>query len=139
MVVIDQNNYLKDKPPKAAVVKIRIELLQVLEIGEIKMLFSTQYKLHMQWFDQRVTFYNLNDNQELNSLVQDEKHKIWTPALIFDNTVEKIRSLTDAESLISVQKKGNFSRNTIDEVDNVYMYQGGHNPLDMNRVYHTKW
>ena len=36
IVVIDQNNYLKDKPPKEAVLKIKIELLKILEIGEVE-------------------------------------------------------------------------------------------------------
>ena len=40
IVVIDQNNYLKDKPPKEAVLKIKIELLKILEIGEVEMLFD---------------------------------------------------------------------------------------------------
>ena len=120
-------------------VKIRIELLEVLEIGEIKMLLSTQFKLYMQWSDPRLTYYNLKDNQILNSLVADERQRIWTPSLIFDNTNRKIRTLTDDESLISVKREGNFTRNSIDDVDNVYLYHGGVNPLDMTRVYYTDW
>ena len=139
LVVIDEKNYLKDKTPNEAVVKIKIELLEILEIGEIKMLLSTQFKLHMQWFDPRLTYYNLKDNQILNSLVADERQRIWTPSLIFDNTNRKIRTQTDDESLISVKREGNFTRNSINEVDNVYVYQGGGNPLDMTRVYYTDW
>jgi hypothetical protein len=33
IVVIDENNYLKDKPPKETVVKVKIELLKILQIG----------------------------------------------------------------------------------------------------------
>ena len=43
-----RKNYLKDKTPNKAVVKIRIELLEILEIKEIKMFLSTQFKLFMQ-------------------------------------------------------------------------------------------
>ena len=79
-----------------------------LEIGEVAMLFRNQFKLYMDWFDSRVTFYNLNANQGLNTLVEEEKQKIWTPSLIFDNTDEKVRTRTGAESLISVKREGNF-------------------------------
>ena len=103
------------------------------------MLFRSQFKLYLQWLDSRVTFYNLHGNQGLNTLVQDEKQKIWTPSMIFDNTDEKVRTKTDAESLISVKREGNFSSNTIDNVDNVYIYHGLENPLEMSRVYHIGW
>ena len=139
IVIIDENNYLKDKPPKQAVVKIKIELLKILEIGEVEMLFRSQFKLYMEWLDSRVTFYNLHGNQGLNTLVQEEKQKIWTPSMIFDNTDEKVRTRTDTESLISVKREGNFSRNTINNVDNVFIYHGAENPLEMSRVYHIGW
>ena len=139
LVVIDEKNYLKDKPPKKAVVKIRIALLKILEIGEVQMLFRNQFKLYMEWSDSRVTFYNLQENSVLNTLVEEEKKKIWTPSLIFDNTDQKVRTRMDEESLISVKREGNFSRNSIDNVNNVYMYHGSENPLQMNRVYHTGW
>ena len=103
------------------------------------MLFRNQFKLYMEWFDSRVTFYNLHKDSGLNTLVEEEKKKIWTPSLIFDNTDQKVRTRTDEESLISVKREGNFSRNTIDNIDNVYIYHGSKNPLEMSRVYHTGW
>ena len=139
IVVIDENNYLKDKPPKEVVVKIKIDLLTILEIGEVEMLFRNQFKIYMEWLDSRVTFFNLHKNQGLNSLVEAEKRNIWTPFLIFDNTDNKVRTITDEESNISVKRQGNFSRSTLDEVDNVYIYQGDENPLEMYRVYHIGW
>ena len=139
IVVIDENNYLKDKPPKETVVKVKIELLKILQIGEVEMLFRNQFKLRMEWYDPRVTFYNLHKNQGLNTLVEQEKAKIWTPSMIFDNTDQKIRTTTDEESLVSVKREGYYSRNTIDNEDNVYMYDGAENPIEMSRVYHTGW
>ena len=103
------------------------------------MLFRNQFKLYIEWFDSRITFYNLHEDSGLNTLVEEEKLKIWTPSLIFDNTDQKVRTRTDEESLILVKREGNFSRNMIDEIDNVYMYHGSENPLEMNRVYHIGW
>ena len=85
------------------------------------MVFRNQIKLYMEWFDSRVIYYNLHQSQGLNTLVQDQKQIIWTPSLIFDNTDQKVRTKTDEESVISIKKEGKFTRNTINDVDNIYM------------------
>ena len=139
IIVVDPKNYMKDKPPKEGVVKIRVELLKILEIGEVAMLYRTQYVLYQEWLDPRIELYNLHENQGLNTLVEDEKQMIWTPTLIFDNTDEKTRTTTDRESIVSVKREGTFTINSIENVDNVYIFQGLYNPLDMNRVYETQW
>ena len=139
IVVVDSKNYLKDKPPQQAVVKLKVELLKILEIDEVAMLYRTKYTVNQEWFDPRITFYNLHWNQELNNLVEEEKQMIWTPSLIFQNTDENIRTLTDSESTISVKRESNFTQNTISENDNTYIFKGMDNPLEMNRVYETDW
>ena len=139
IVVIDPNNYMKDKPPKQALVKLRVDLLKILELDEVAMLYRTQYTVNLEWLDPRITFYNLHENQGLNTLVEEEKQMIWTPRLIFDNTDEKTRTTTDSESVISVRREGNYTKNTKESIDNVYIFEGLYNPLDMNRVYQTEW
>ena len=139
LVVLDEKNYLKDKPPRNAKVKMRIELMKILEIGEVEMLFRVKFALSMEWFDSRITFHNLHGNQLLNTLIDDEKQRIWTPTMIFVNTDESTRTTTDKKSLISVKREGNLARNTIKSVDNVHVYDGAENPMEMNRVYHTSW
>ena len=130
---------MKDKPPKDAVLKLRVELLKILEIGEVAMLYRSKYTVNLEWLDPRITFYNLHGNQKLNSLVEEEKQKIWTPSLIFENTDENTRTTTDMESIISVKREGNFTQNTMEDLDNTYMFRGEDNPLDMSRVYETEW
>ena len=93
----------------------------------------------MEWFDPRITFHNLHDDQGLNTLIEEEKKKIWTPSLVFYNTDRTVQTTVDKESRIMVKKEGKFRINTIDDVDNVYMYKGCENPLRMQRIYHTKW
>ena len=46
---------------------------------------------------------------------------------------------TDMESIISVKREGNFTQNTMEDLDNTYMFRGEDNPLDMSRVYETEW
>ena len=88
-----------------------MELLKILEIGEVAMLYRSKYTVNLEWLDPRITFYNLHGNQKLNSLVEEEKQKIWTPSLIFENTDENTRTTTDMESIISVKRVGNFTQN----------------------------
>ena len=139
IVLVDPKNYMKDKPPQKALVKLKIELLKILEIDEVAMLYRTKYTIIQEWFDPRIAFYNIHWNQELNSLVPEEKQIIWTPNLIFQNTDENIRSLVDSESSISVKRESNFTQNTISEIDNTYIFNGVKNPLVMIRVYETDW
>ena len=139
IVVIDPKNYLKDKPPKDAVVKLSVDLLKILEIGEVAMMYRTKYTVNLEWLDPRITFYNLHGDRNLNSLVEKEKQMIWTPSLIFENTDENTRTTTDGESIISVKREGNFTQNTVEDLDNTYMFRGEDNPLDMSRVYETEW
>jgi hypothetical protein len=139
IVVVDPNNYMKDKPPKQALVKLRVNLLKILEIDEVAMMYRTQFTVNQEWLDPRIIFHNLHVNQSLNALVEEEKKLIWTPSLIFDNTDGKTRTSTDSESTISVKREASFTQNTIRSVDNIYIFQGLDNPLDMNRVYEMDW
>ena len=137
--MIDPKNYIKENPPENALVKVSVQLLKILEIGEVEMKFRTQYNLFQEWVDPRTKFNNLHKNQYLNSLVDQEKNRIWTPTFILDNTDKKIRTTTDSESVIFVKRQGNFTRNSMEIVDNTYVFEGQANPLIMNRVYETQW
>ena len=139
IIVIDPKTYIKENPPENALVKVKVQLLKILEIGEVEMKFRTQYNLFQEWVDPRTRFNNLHTNHYLNSLVEIEKNRIWTPTFILDNTDKKIRTTTDLESVIFVKREGNFSRNSMDVVDNTYVFEGQANPLIMNRVYETQW
>jgi hypothetical protein len=136
---LDEKNYLKENPPAKAEVKIRIELLKILEIGEVEMLLRTQFALSLEWFDSRIRFHNLHGDQGLNKLMDEDKQRIWIPSMIFDNTDEKTRTKTDKESLVSIKREGNFSKSTKENVDNIYIYEGEKNPVEINRVYHISW
>ena len=62
-------------------------------------------------------------------MVEQEKAKIWTPSMNFDNTNQKIQTFTDEESLVTVKLEGYYSRKTIDTGDNVYICDGAENPI----------
>ena len=59
--------------------------------------------------------------------------------MIFDNTDNNERTKADEESFISVRREGNYSKSSIEVVDNIFRYKGAENPFEIKRVYHTSW
>ena len=139
MVVIDKENYIKGKPPKEAMVKVKLELLNVLEIGEIGMVFRSQFKLYMEWFDARLTFLNLHEGKVANRIVENEKNMIWIPIMIFENTDTKQRTIDDKETVVYVNRNGSFTKSTIDHLDNEHIYHGKENTIEISRIYNVPW
>ena len=43
-------------------------------------------KLTISWMDNRITYMNLKDDANLNTLTPLEKQSIWMPTLVFTNT-----------------------------------------------------
>ena len=98
-------------------------------------------KIVLAWVNETRIFHEKWDIGQLHRKHSSspEKTRIWTPSLVFYNTDETIKTSVDEESRIMVKKEGESQINTIDNVDNVYMYNGSENPLIMERNYHTKW
>ena len=90
----------------------------------------------MEWFDSRLLFYNLKDDEEMNSLLYEEKQKIWVPSIIFQNTENELISLNDHKASISVRKMKNGTLNLDGLIsEDIDIYEGSENPITMSRVY----
>ena len=145
IIFLDANRYLKDKPPpptikdKKVSVNVSMNLLDILEINEVSMLFKTKFQLFLEWYDPRITFYNLKDSVKLNTLIPDEIESIWIPRITYKNTEKNDGSIRDKETFGSVNRKGNFTASLIDHLDNIYLFDGYSNPITINRVYETEW
>ncbi len=107
----------------------------ILDIEEVDGTIGIQFELGLRWFDSRLTFYNLKKNRDLNTLTSDERHQIWIPQVVFDNTKDKAESLNDQKSFVTVQKAGSFIRADMTELQNSYIYKGKGNPMTITRVY----
>ena len=57
----------------------------------------------------RLTYHNLKVNPNMNVLSPEEQLEIWTPKLIFDNTVSSEETLTDSKSYTKVIPNKNFT------------------------------
>ena len=145
IISIDPKKYLKGKPPppigneERVDINVEVHLLKILEVGEVAALFRTQFELFLKWKDPRITFWNLKHNLNLNTLVTKEKALIWTPVMVLDNTDKKTRTVTDDESVISIYREGDFLRTPVTTLDNIYLFNGEENSIEISRVYEERW
>ena len=140
----DPENYLKGKTPPSETntlpVEVSSQVWVILDIREVTQVIKLQFELSMKWFDSRLLYYNLKDDEKMNSLLPDEKQKIWVPKVIFQNTEKLLTSLNDQESGISVFKLKNGTFN-VDGVlsEDIDIYEGSENPITMSRVYDVEF
>ena len=72
-------------------VTVDVEIDSILEIVEGKNTMKIKFKLIAMWIDEFVTYINLNKEKN-TSLSLEQKMALWTPEMVFDNTVDKHRT-----------------------------------------------
>ena len=89
--------------------------------------------------DCRLTFFNLKEDTGLNALSPTEKQDIWVPELVFPNTENRLGTLVDDDSSVTVEKKGNYTRSDISDVENRQFYTGEENKITLTRFYNIRF
>ena len=140
LVNFDPEKYLKGKTPPSErsllPVEVSGKVLTILNIQEVAQVTKIKFELTMKWFDARLQFYNLKDNIKMNSLLYEEKQKIWVPIIIFQNTESEITTMNDKKNRMKVLKQQNGTFNTDGLVsEDIDIYEGSENPILMSRVY----
>ena len=144
MVEVDES-YIKDVPApplkkgSLSQVNVSVDVLSILEINEVDSWLSLQFELHMVWFDPRIQFNNLKDNNNLNTVNREDKSKIWIPEVIFFNTEDKEESQYDSKAYITIERRGNFEESTMQCLSNTQSFKGSENPLKISRIYSSKF
>ena len=140
LVNVDPEKYLKDKTPPSEgttlPVEVSSEVWAILNIKEVEQLTKVQFELSLKWFDGRLQYYNLKEDENMNSLLYEEKQKLWAPRIMFQNTESQVTSQNDDKSSMTVKKMKNGTFN-IDGLlsEDIDIYEGGDNPIIMSRVY----
>ena len=65
----------------------------VQDIQEVAQYLELKLKITMSWKDARVSYYNIKQQQDMNSLTMDEQQALWTPTIVFWNTKEQLRTM----------------------------------------------
>ena len=100
LVNIDPEQYLKGKTPPSEAANLPVEVSsqvsEILDIQEVGQLTKLQFELSLKWYDGHVQYYNLKDNEKINSLLFEEK----VPKIIFQNTESQLTILNDMCRLV---------------------------------------
>ena len=131
-------------------VSIGLHIYDIPEIKELEMKYMIQLKVEMQWYDSRILFRNLKLNQESetdctrndNQLSTTEIGKIWTPKLLFDNSmIGSIEAGRQNDADVSDDAGRGYvdimreqllpQKNALEEMDEDYMYPGKENAIRM--------
>jgi len=133
LLIVEKGLYNKDYPPKhlgkPVVVKVYFSIDAIQNIKEIDMNFNAKFTITLEWFDERLTFSNLNDGNFTNLSKPEKITEIWIPPLIFNNTKKNIMITSDETAGLFMNKMGNPTMPKDAEVyENLY-FKGSENVL----------
>ena len=149
-LVVFKEGYNKNIPPikkaanggvSPANVYISITLMKVVEIEETDHSIHLQFQISLTWNENRVQYQNLKTETSLNSLTDDDIMTLWLPLIVYDNTdqkeVTRLGEYGNGEwaTRVTVTREGNFTRSSIEEVDEAEIFEGAENRLTMNQTY----
>ena len=110
-----------------------IEVINMGGIDEIESAVEFQFILYLTWFESRLNFLNLRESGRSN-LETQEMESLWVPEIVFYNTKERLESLVDEKTSMSVERLGNFT-----VAKNKLVFKGSENPLTLSRFYKTNF
>ena len=128
---------------------IGLHIYDIPEIQELEMKYMVKLKVVMQWYDSRILFRNLKLSQEAkigctkndNQLSKIEIDKIWTPKLLFDNSligsIEAGRhndlEVSDdiGRGYVDIMRLQMPQKNSLEEMYENYVYLGKENAIRM--------
>ena len=112
---------------------VSVQIHSVDNFDPIAGSFVTQFTLYLKWYDGRLRFNNLKAKPK--TIDPKEFLQIWFPYFKFDNTRTKEISLVDGRSLFKVIKEGKGDLSNDKDIENIYIFDGNHNPLSYGRFY----
>ncbi len=92
--------------------EMSVDINSILELDEVKSLMKLQLKLSLIWRDQRLVYYDLKKDDNINTLTMSQKAAIWMPELVFYNTKEMSEALfqNTTSSFVTISRvDGTFS------------------------------
>ena len=78
--------------------------MDIQNINEVEKTFQVPFILSLSWFDSRLRYKNLKEDEVFNLLSKTEKSTIWLPIVIFKNTNEKYTTIVDEKTYIQIKK-----------------------------------
>ena len=141
---IDKTTYIQEYPPITAddernpikmPVNILVDILKIIDIDEVAGIFKVSFELHSSWFDPRLTYANLKNNTDLNTLTEQEKDEVWSPNIVFANTESQLKVVIDRDVIAKIKRMGNYRSSSSSEAIRSHYFNGIDNPISFSRIY----
>ncbi len=134
------DTYNKEQAPidtgkTSLTVNVTVTLIKITEIKELDMQYSCRIKLQLSWFDSRLKFLNLNDDNSRNIISSTDVKKLWLPQLVFTNSHTGKMTTLDEGDFVSATKESEPIPNGLEWVHENLIYKGHINPLVMISYY----
>ena len=85
----------------------------IQDIQEVSQYIELKFEVSLQWKDARILFYNIKQDEEMNTLTMDEQVSLWTPTLVFWNTKHQLRTINDKGSIRNKKCHKKWKKSTI--------------------------
>ena len=122
-------------------VSTAIDVLKLVDIDEEDYSIEIQFEISLQWRDNRATYYNLKNNEALNALTKEDISTLWIPEVVYENTDQKETTRLgefgagEWKTSVVIKREGNFTRSSLDMVDETEIFKGEENSLLMRQSY----
>jgi hypothetical protein len=106
IIIVDKDyqteNAPKDSAGNATNVNVSFTILELNSFHEISMSYSAKFSIKLMWFDNRLTFANLQSSLDVRN--KFERNLVWMPELILSNSLELKYFTNDGISSLTVQQ-----------------------------------
>ena len=147
-LLVLEESYNKNIPPISSSkvgeilkvhVLVSIDLLRLVRINQESHSIEFQFRIKLEWKENRATYHNLKDTESMNILMQEDMEKLWLPEVIYENTDQqestRLGTISEWKTIVVVKKEGNFTRSDLSFVDETEIFRGSENSLIMKQTY----
>lgn len=115
-------------------VTVSLALLDISAIREADNEIDIKFNLELLWRESRAIFHNLKVKISQNSIDAREAENLWIPNLIYRNNKENDDTRSE-RSKLKIRREGNFTRSSVNIVDEIEIFEGRDNPIEMHQSY----
>ena len=120
-------------------VTVNVTILAFPEVNTLELSYTVDFILLMQWNDNRLQFYNLREQYDLNSLSNSVQKQIWAPALSFPNARQAEGTVVHDLALTRILKNGDPLPDDTSLAVEALIYEGVDSRIIMTREYFVKF
>ena len=133
-LIIEHNS---DGTLQRAPVTVNVSLLdfELKGVSEVEHKFHAKFQLVYEWYERRITWHNLKDEETLNELSEHHFEKLFVPSLLFKNTKTMERTKLDSATELFGRKERSSQKPADKELLEVALFSGSENPVVYSRSY----